>query len=165
MSNHSPLKLKHTLDELRIAHTKVKDEAHKYRIKAIIHVAGGATHEETAEHLMVNKNTITTWVAAYNKGGIEALALSKGGRPKGNQKWDQKIFDRLVQEVDKGDCYWSVPLMQDWLKEHEGKEVPESTVWYHIDRLGYSHKSARPHPYKGDEEKQDAFKKGVSWST
>ncbi len=145
---------------MALAHAK--DEAHKTRIKAIIHIANGVAHKEVARLLMVNKNTLTAWVAVYNEGGADALDLSKGGRPKGNQRWDQTIFDDLVKEIDKGGRYWSIPLMVAWLQEHHKKEVPESTVWYHIDRLNYSHKSARPHPYKGDRERQEAFKKGAS---
>ena len=77
-------------------------------------------------------------------------------------KWDQSIFDDLVKEIDKGGRYWSIPLMQKWLKEHKKQDIPESTVWYHLNRLNYSHKSARPHPYRGDKERQEAFKKGAS---
>lgn len=110
---------------------------------------------------MSNK-TVISWVKTYNKGGIEALDMDKGGRPEGNPKWNQTIFDDLVHEIEKGGRYWSIPLMVEWLKEYKKQEVPESIVWYHLDRLNYSHKSARPHPYKGDVEKQDAFKKGAS---
>jgi len=162
MKNRSPIRLQHTEEELRHSLACAKDEAHKTRIKAIIHIANGASHEEVAQRLMVNKNSITAWVAAYNEGGTDALDLSKGGRPKGNHKWDQSIFDDLVKEIDKGGRYWSIPLMVTWLKEHHKVEVPESTVWYHIDRLDYSHKSARPHPYKGDTKRQEVFKKGGS---
>lgn len=161
MTNQSPIRLKHTEDELRAALAHANNEAHRTRIKAIMHIAGGATHAQACDRLVVNKNTMTAWVDAYNQDGIEGLDLSKGGRPKGNHKWEQSLFDALVKEIDKGG-YWSVPRMQEWLKEHEGEEVPESTVWYHITRLGYSHKSARPHPYKGSKERQDAFKKGAS---
>ncbi|MBP9760607.1 MAG: helix-turn-helix domain-containing protein, partial [Candidatus Pacebacteria bacterium] len=144
MTNHSPLRLQHTEDELRQALARTKDERHKTRIRAIIHIAKGATHRQVTEHFMVNKNTVTGWVSAYNEGGISALDMSKGGRPKGNHKWDQSIFDELAREIDKGGRYWSIPLMQEWLKKHKNQDIPESTVWYHIDRLNYSHKSARP---------------------
>ncbi len=102
MTNRSPIRLQHTEDELRAALATANNEAHKNRIKAIIHIATGATHKTACEHLMVNKNTMTTWVDAYNQGGTEALDLSKGGRPKGDRKWDQTIFKDLTQEIDKG---------------------------------------------------------------
>jgi transposase len=88
--------------------------------------------------------------------------MSKGGRPEGNPKWNTALFDNLVKEIDKGGRYWSIPLMVEWLKEHYKENVPENTVWYHLKRLNYSHKSARPHPYKGNKERQETFKKGAS---
>ncbi len=151
-----------TVIQLRTALARAKDEQHKTRIRAIINIKEGATNAEAARRFVVESDSIRSWIQVYNKGGTDALNLSKGGRPKGNQKWDQTLFEDLAKEIDKGGRYWSIPLMQKWLKEHKKKEIPESTVWYHLDRLDYSHKSARPHPYKGDREKQDVFKKRAS---
>ncbi len=156
------LSRKETVTALRLALARAKDERHKTRIRAIINIKEGATNAETARRFVVEPDSIRSWVKTYNNGGIEALNLSKGGRQKGTQKWDQTIFDNLVKEIDKGGRYWSIPLMVEWLKEHYKEDVPESTVWYHLDRLNYSHKSARPHPYKGNKERQETFKKGAS---
>lgn len=161
MANRIPLHPRTSVKNLRQALARSDDEAQKTRIRAIINIKEGASHAEVARRFCVYADTVTDWVRAYNAGGAAALKMSKGGRPKGNHIWDDSIFDDLVKEVDKGGRYWSIPLMQDWLKEHKDKEVPESTVWYHLKRRNYSHKSARPHPYKGDKEKQRAFKKGA----
>lgn len=91
------------------------------------------------------------------------LISNKGGRPEGNPKWDTAIFDALVKEIDTKKGYWSIPRMQQWIREHHKKEIPEQTVWYRMDKLNYSYKSARPHPVQGNKEKQEAFKKGVSF--
>ena len=151
-----------TVTQLRHSLARARDERHKTRIRAIINIKEGATNMETARRFVVESDSIRSWIKAYNEGGTDALDLSKGGRPKGNHKWDQSVFDDLVKEIDKGGQYWSIPLMQEWLKKHKNQDIPESTVWYHIDRLSYSHKSARPHPYKGDRERQETFKKGDS---
>lgn len=151
-----------TVTSLRHSLTRAKDERHKTRIRAIINIKEGATNIETARRFVVDPDTIRSWITTYNKGGTDALDLSRGGRPEGNPKWNQAIFEELVREIDKGGRYWSIPLMVEWLKEHHKEDVPESTVWYHIDRLDYSHKSARPHPYKGNKERQETFKKGAS---
>ncbi len=38
--------------------------------------------------------------------------------------------------------------------------IPETTVWYNMTNVcNMSYKSARPHPYLGDKEKQEEFKK------
>jgi hypothetical protein len=51
--------------------------------------------------------------------------------------------------------------MQKWIYEEEKKDIPESTLCYRITQIGYSNKSSRPYPYKGDKEKQETFKKGA----
>lgn len=115
---------------------------------------------------MISPTTLISWVVAYNNGGTDALKMSKGGRPEGNPKWDADIFHTLAQEVDKGG-YWSIPRMQEWLRKEHRKDIPEQTVWYRMNTLGYSYKSARPHPVQGNKERQDTFKKGASlrsWS-
>lgn len=58
---------------------------------------------------------------------MDALAMSKGGRPEGNPRWDISIFEKLIKEINKGG-YWSIPLMQEWIKTNHKKEIPEQTV-------------------------------------
>jgi transposase len=55
--------------------------------------------------------------------------------------------------------YWSVAKMQKFVKELHNIEVPNETMRMRVKRAGYSYKSNRPSPYKGDKEKQEEFKK------
>ena len=126
----------------------------------------GKTRTAVAKQLVVSRTSVISWVTLYNQGGTDALKLGAGGRPEGNPKWDAKPFEELAKEIDKGG-YWSIPRMQEWLTEHHQKDIPEQTVWYRMDQLGYSYKSARPHPMQGNTERQEAFKKRGflhSWS-
>jgi transposase len=155
-----------TATELRQKLRTAHDEAFKNRIKAILLALEGKKRYEIVERLAVDAKSVTTWVHRYNAQGISALISNKGGRPEGNPKWDISLFNDLAQEIDKGG-YWSIPRMQEWLKQKHKKDIPEQTVWYRMDTLGYSYKSARPHPVKGDRERQETFKKGAlprSWS-
>ena len=149
-----------SIDDLRRVVKASGDEAQKTRIRAIIELREGATRREAAKRTVVDTDTITNWIKAYNRGGVAALKMSRGGRPGGNPKWDPTIFEALAREIDKGERYWSVPRMVAWIREGYGQAVPESTVWYHVRRLDYSYKSARPHPAKGDPAQHQAFKKG-----
>lgn len=160
------LKNRDTLDELYLTLKKSKDSDQKNRIRAIIEIKKGKNKKETAKDFAVSQATMIHWVSSYNKGGTDALSMSKGGRLEGNPKWEASIFNELIKEIDKGG-YWSVPRMQKWIKEHCKKEIPEQTVWYRLNQLNYSYKSARPHPTQGNKEKQAEFKKrGLfrSWS-
>ena len=160
MPKRIPLAEHDTLEGLKVKLKSIHDPAHKTRIRAIINTKKGSSRKEVSEVLSVSYDTIGDWVKKYNEGGVAALKTNKGGRSEGNPKWDTRIFDDLTKEIDKGGRYWSIPLMCAWIKDHKKREIPENTVWYHMADLKYSYKSARPHPYKGDTEKQEAFKKG-----
>lgn len=155
------VKAHETIEALREKLKKASDEAYKIRLKAILLVRKGKKRFEIVEQLEVDAKSVTTWLARYNKNGTGALVSNKGGRKEGNPKWDASHFEALAKEIDKGG-YWSIPRMREWLSLHERVNIPEQTVWYRMDKLRYSYKSARPHPAQGNREKQAAFKKGVS---
>lgn len=138
---------------------KGNDEQQKTRVRAIIALKQGKLKQDIAKQLVTNINTITNWIKRYNEKGIIGLSTDKGGRKGGNPKWSTEIFDELVIEINKQEKYWSIPLMMQWIKDTYKKDIPEQTIWYRVDKLGYSYKSARPHPYLGNKEKQEAFKK------
>ena len=142
------------------------DAAHKTRIRAIIKLQEGKTKTEVAHELTISRTALIEWVKCYNSGGADALIFGRGGRTEGNPKWNDAIFETLAKEIDKGG-YWSIPRMMEWIKRHKKEDIPEQTVWYRMDQLGYSYKGARPHPVQGNIERQETFKKGASsrsWS-
>ena len=141
---------------------KARDPALKVRLKAILLRKQGKTPHEIAKHLLVSDHSVTNWINGYNDGGINALATKPSGRSEGNPKWDASIFSDLVRAIDAGG-YWSIPRMQDWIAKRHGVNIPEQTVWYHMDQLNYSYKSARPHPTQGNKQRQESFKKGGSY--
>ena len=49
--------------------------------------------------------------------------------------------------------------MREWIISEYGIEIPARTIQARVKKNGYSFKSSRPSPYKGDKEKQEAFKK------
>ena len=151
------LKNKHTIAELKTAIKKSNDEGQKTRIRAIIKLKKDVTRTSVAKELVINRKSLLFWIKKYNKGGIKALLVSTGGRPKGNLKWDEEIFKKLSKEVKKSEKCWSLRLMQEWIKEEEKKIIPIVTIWYHMQDLEFTYTSLRPHPYLGDKEKQKAF--------
>ena len=49
--------------------------------------------------------------------------------------------------------------MQKLVEEKHGVKIPCKTVRHRVKKAGYSYKSNRPSPYKGNKELQDEFKK------
>lgn len=162
MAQKQKTKIQTEVNTLRQSVRAADDEAQKTRLRAVLSVKEGLTQTDAAKRFVVSRVTIWSWIKTYEAGGAGALKMSKGGRPRGNSKWDTTLFESLAAEIDKGGKYWSVPLMCEWIKEKFQKDIPENTVWYRVKNLDYSYKSARPHPYPGDTTKQAAFKKGVS---
>jgi transposase len=150
-----------TTASLKQAIKDSRDAGQKTRLRAIIQLKQGATRASIAQEFVVDRSTIRYWIEQYNSDGVSALIFAKGGRPQGNPKWNTDIFTQLAKAIDQGG-YWSIPRMQQWIKEHHKEDIPEQTVWYRMDQLNYSYKSARPHPAKGDKAQQATFKKGVS---
>lgn len=162
MANTIQLQNHHTLEELQQYMKKCTDILQKNRLKVIILINKGKTRKEISNTFQINIDTITDWVKKYNEKGVIGLKTNKGGRKEGNPKWDKNIFHKLFKEIDKNNKYWSIPLMKEWIKNNFNKNIPEQTIWYHLDMNRYSYKSARPHPYKGDLKQQELFKKGAS---
>lgn len=152
---------RHTLLELIEAKNKSKDDGQKLKLRAIINIKKGKSIKQVSEELVVSRRSVSTWQTAYNEKGIGGLVSNKGGRSEGNPKWDKDIFTSLGETVKTTGGYWSIPKMKEWIKNTHQKIIPDQTIWYHLGTLGFSYKSARPHPYKGDRDQQESFKKGA----
>ncbi len=162
MANIIKLKNSDSVITLKEIYKKSKDESQKTRLRVILGIKAGRLRKEIAESLNLNIDTITNIAKRYNEKGIEGLKENLGGRPEGNPKWDKNIFTDLFMTIDKQKGYWSIPIMIEWIKKNKKEDIPYNTVWYHLQNSSYSYKSARPHPYLGNKEKQDSFKKGGS---
>ena len=149
-----------TIEELREKIRYTKDGRYQLRLNTIVLAKRGIRSKEIQKELMISSKTYYSWIHHYNEGGTEALENIKiTGRKEGNPKWDNKIFEELFLELDAMEEYWSIPKMQNWIKERYNKDIPYSTVEYRLHKSKYSYKSNRPSPYKGDKELQEEFKK------
>lgn len=161
MNTKIQLKKKHTIPQLEKAVKESCDERQKMRLRVLTALRRGMSRAEASRQFLTEPKAIRSWIRLYNEKGIKGLILSEGGRPKGSSTWDRKIFTDLTKELDKQDCCWSLALMREWINENKEQDIPESTIWYHLQLLEYSYKSVRPHPYLGDKDAQEEFKKGA----
>jgi len=160
MPKRITLKNHHTNEELEHELKYTKDGRYRLRIQAILLAQKGLKSHEIAEQLQIGKDTFFNWKRWYNERGLIGIKeVSKGGRPEGNPIWDNAIFKTLYEKLDSMEEYWSIPKMQEWIIENHKVKIPESTIGHRLKINGYSFKSSRPNPYKGDKEKQYAFKK------
>jgi transposase len=155
----------YTINDLVAFHKRSSDPGQKFRLKAIISIKKGNKVGQVSKDFLVSRKSLSSWQKRLQEKGVDGLATNKGGRKEGNPKWDAEIWKGLGRHIKETNGYWSIPKMIEWIFEKYCEHIPEQTVWYHLNLLGFSYKSARPHPYLGNREKQDMFKKTVSNKT
>jgi transposase len=150
----------HTQEELEKEIKRTKDGRYRLRIQTILLAMRKMSAHAIQKQLMISNLSIFRWAKWYNNKGLEGIKeVSKGGRAEGNPKWDNAIFEALFAKLDLMEEFWSVPKMAAWIQEIHGKAIPEQTIHNRLKIGGYTFKSSRPNPYKGDPELQAAFKK------
>ena len=147
------LKNHDTEDELLQEIRSTKNGRYQHRLRTILLAKRGISSKAIREELLISSATYSKWLKNYNEHGKEILKQHNSGRKNGNPKCEDKIF----KEVDAMDEYWSIPKMQKLVLELHNIQVPDETMRMRIKRAGYSYKSNRPSPYKGDKELQDNF--------
>ena len=152
----------HTQEVLEKEIKSTRDGRYRTRVQVIVLAMQGHSSKAITAQLMIGLDTFFTWLKWYNQKGLVGLKeVSRGGRPHGNPKWDDSIFEALFAQLDLMEEFWSVPKMQTWIEEHYDVFIPEQTIHYRLKRGGYTFKSSRPNPYKGDPNLQATFKKKV----
>jgi len=151
------LKEHNTIEELRREIKKAREGRYLLRVQCILLRKEGLRPGEIEERLLISRNTYSKWIHRYNEKGLEGLKTRK---PSGRKrKWDKKLFKELFDELDKNNKWWNVKRMQEFIKNKHNVEIPEDTVRKIVKKAGYSWKTSRPSPYKGDKKRQEAFKK------
>ena len=94
--------------------------------------------QSVAKDLIVNRETVAKCLNLFNEGGLELLRPKQAGRKEGNPKYDDKIFEDLLETIRKDHFNWSVYQMKSHIRETFGLEIPESTIYYRMSKMGYS---------------------------
>jgi transposase len=155
-----------TEEELLQEIRNTKNGRYQHRLRTILLAKRGISSKSIREEMLISSATYSKWLKNYNEHGKEILKQHNSGRKDGNPKYEEKIFKEVFEKLDLMEEYWSIPKMQRLVLELHNVQVPDETMRMRIKRAGYSYKSNRPSPYKGDADLQDNFKKVVSqmWS-
>ena len=148
-----------TIEELEKEIKSRQPDRYRLRLQAVLLAKQGMNNKEIQKALLISRHAFYTWIHKYNDGGLESLKEYNRGRKEGNPKYDEKIFAEVFEKLNAMDEYWSIPKMQRLVEELHNIKVPYETMRMRVKRAGYSYKSNRPSPYKGDKELQEEFKK------
>ena len=134
--------------EVRRLAQRAKNAGQARRLLAIALVLDGCSREAAARVGGMDRQTLRDWVIRFNEQGPEGLINipSPGAPSKLNA--EHKAF--LARIVDEG----PTPLYEEF-----GLSVSDDTIYRTLNKLGFSHLSARPKAYKQDAEAIEAFKK------
>lgn len=163
MAKAITIKEHNTLEEIEREIKTTRDGRYRLRLQAIHLVMQRMHSAEIQSQLMISRPALFKWVKWYNEKGLDGiLKVSLGGRPEGNPKWDDSIFTALCAKLDLMEEFFSIPKMKAWIEDTYKVSIPERTIHYRLRANGYTFKSSRPNPYKGDPDLQAAFKKTES---
>ena len=152
-----------TRDELVHEIKTTRDGRYRLRLQAVMLAMDGLIALAITTQLLIDRKSLFRWVKLFNKDGLDGLKnFCVGGKPKGKYyKWDEDIFTALFEKLDSMDEFYSVPKMQSWIADNYGVTIPQNTIHQRLRDNGYTFKSSRPNPYKGDPNLQASFKKTV----
>ncbi len=162
MAKTITLKTTISRDELQYQIKSTRDGRYRLRLQAVMLAMDGLGSLAIIKQLLIERKTLFRWIKLFNDKGIEGLKhICKGGRDKGCFKWDEEIFTALFTKLDNMEEFYSVPKMQSWIEDTYGITIPQNTIHNRLRANGYTFKSSRPNPYKGDPNLQASFKKTV----
>ena len=142
------------LQELRAAHRSAKMRTDAYRINAVILFGSGWTAYEIADALLLDDETIKSYIKRYQEGGVDLLLERKykGGFQKLSA--EQLIF--LCIELDNN-IYLTTKSICDYVQKQFGIEYTISGMTALLHRLDYVYKKPKIVPGKADMEAQEIF--------
>lgn len=123
--------------------------------------------DETAELVGVAKGTVYQWVHSYNRRGPEALELQgRGGRRNALLLPDEEreVLAGLAEQAQAG-AVVIAQRVREHVQERLGRPVSKDYAYDLLHRHGWRKVAPRPKHPKGDEARQEAFKKNfpASW--
>jgi transposase len=135
--------------QIQIVLRQTRDARLYRRLLAVLESDRGATISEIAELLGVSCQSIYNWIARFQEQG-DAAQLSdapRSGRPaRASEAADVVLRTLLMLSPERFGyhaTHWTVPLLQDQLRQNTGEEYSSDTVRRSLHRLGYVWKRPR----------------------
>jgi putative transposase len=150
--------------ELRGLAKRSRDADQARRLLSIAAVVDGASRADAAKIGGMDRQTLRDWVHRFNEGGPDGLMnhVAPGAAPKltaAQQAELAALVERGPIPAVDGVVRWRACDLVQWIYEQFAVSVSDATVYRLLDRLGFSHVSARPKAYKQNAEAGAAFKK------
>lgn len=139
---------------LEEAHRAAQHKKQADRIKAILLLNEGFSHEAIAHILRLDDSTVRRYYREYEQAGIDGLLEDhyQGSDP----LLTKKQYTQLEAYLDERVCP-NAETICAWVKEQFAVEYSIEGMTHLLHRLGFSYKKTRHIPGKADAVKQQAF--------
>ncbi len=165
MAKLIPLKLQHSVEELRAYYRASGDAVERRRLQVVWFLAEGKSRGEVVKLTAYNRISICEVVKRYNTEGLVGLRDRRHENPGCPPLLDESERAQLLRAIQANreeEGVWSAIRIQRWIKENLDKEVYLQRAYELLDTLGFSLQSPRPQHAKADLALQDEFKKTPS---
>jgi transposase len=136
---------------VKVSRSASERAEHVRRAKALLAVAGGASHMDAARSAGIGaRKTVSALVSRFNECGLEALDSRHGGGPA--KRYGDAEKARILLELARtpelekdGTATWSISLLQRALRSAEDgfPEVSTYTIFQTLRGAGYSWQRTR----------------------
>jgi transposase len=142
----------------------MKDARPARRALAIAAVLEGASREDAARSMGMDRQTLRDWVHRYNDNGLDGLSNrhAPGRKPVLTEEQEQALIEWVEAGPDlarDGVVRWRRVDLRDRILRAFGVTLHERTIGKLLDKHGYCRLTVRPQHPKSDPEAQATFKK------
>lgn len=159
------LKLKNTIEELKVVYQKSVCAVERRRAQAIWLLAEGKTRQEVETITAYSTTSLVKIIKSYNEEGIDGLKDKRHNNKGRSALLSDEEMLQLAQEIRKDykkDSYWSGKDVIEWIKETLGKDIHKQRAYEYLSAIGMSLQTPRPHHVKADPIGQEIFKKNAT---
>lgn len=153
----------HRIEELYRRYRAEPEARMARRLQGIWLAARGRTCPEIVEMTGVARRTVQTWVAKYNRGGLEALLdRPRSGAPtKLPASVEQEVRRRIEAGPTDADgvSVFTAAVIRDMIQREYGVLYSLTGLYDWLGRQGFSYLAPRPQHERSDPAAQEAFKK------
>ena len=142
------------LIELRCAHQAERNRNAAYKINAVILLGTGWTLKAVKEALLIDDETLRSYVEKYRKGGIDELIQTHylGRHCRLIEEQQVQLCEELESKI-----YLTTDAVIEYVKEHFSVSYTLSGMRDLLHRLGYEFKKPKLVPSNPDREFQEEF--------
>lgn len=142
------------LAELRAAHRSERNKHAAYKINAVILLGSGWRVNQVKEALLLDDETLRSYIEKYQSGGIEALVKTHYlGRL---SQLDETQHEQLCEELERK-IYLTTSAVIKYVRECFGIQYSVSGMRDLLHRLGYEFKKPKLVPGDADEGAKEIF--------